>query len=193
MLKRLYNWTISLAESPRAPYALGAISFAESSFFPVPPDVMLLPMALAKPHRAFHYALICTITSVLGGILGYMIGALLYDSVGQWLIKFYGLGDKLDGFRALYQQYGHWIILIKGLTPIPYKLVTIASGLAGYDFFWFVVLSIITRGLRFFLLAGLLNRYGVPIRNFVENNLTALAILLVVAIVGGFYAVKYLF
>lgn len=193
MLKRLYNWTISLAESPRAPYALGAVSFAESSFFPVPPDVMLLPMALAKPHRAFRYALICSITSVLGGIVGYMIGALLYDSVGQWLIQFYGLGDKLESFRTLYQQYGHWIILIKGLTPIPYKLVTIASGLAGYDFFWFVVLSIITRGARFFLLAGLLNRFGVPIRHFVENNLTALALVLVVAIVGGFYAVKYLF
>ena len=193
MLKRLYDWTISLAESPRAPYALGAISFAESSFFPVPPDVMLLPMALAKPQNAWRYALICTITSVLGGILGYAIGSLLYDSVGQWLIKFYGLGDKLEGFRALYQHYGHWIILIKGMTPIPYKLVTIASGLAGYDFFWFVVLSIITRGARFFLLAGLLNRYGVPIRAFVEKNLTALAIGLIVTIIGGFYLVKYLF
>ena len=193
MFKRLYNWTISLSESPRAPYALGAVSFAESSFFPVPPDVMLLPMSLARPDRAFHYALICTITSVVGGIVGYMIGSLLYDSVGQWLIKFYGLGDKLDSFRALYQQYGHWIILIKGMTPIPYKLVTIASGLAGYDFFWFVVLSIITRGARFFLLAGLLNKYGVPIRAFVEKNLTAIGILLIATIVGGFYAVKYLF
>jgi len=193
MLKRLYDWTIRLSESPRAPYALGAVSFAESSFFPIPPDVMLLPMAMAKPQKAWFYAAICTITSVLGGILGYAIGALLYDSVGQWLIKFYGLGDKLDGFRALYQQYGHWIILIKGFTPIPYKLVTIASGLAAYDFFWFVVLSIITRGARFFFLAGILNRYGVPLRRFIEENLALVAIGLLVAIVGGFYAVKFLF
>lgn len=193
MLKRLYNWTIALAESPRAPYALGAVSFAESSFFPVPPDVMLLPMSLARPDRAWHYAAICTITSVLGGVLGYAIGALLYDSVGHWLITFYGLGDKLESFRQLYQQHGHWIILIKGLTPIPFKLVTIASGLAGYDLFWFIVLSIITRGARFFLLAGILNRYGTRIRTFVENNLTLLAIVLIVTILGGFYLVKYLF
>lgn len=192
MLRRLYNWTISLAESPRAPYALGAVSFAESSFFPIPPDVMLLPMAMAKPHRAFWYATICAVTSVLGGIVGYAIGALLYDSVGAWLINFYGLGDKMDAFRAMYQQYGHWIILIKGLTPIPYKLVTIASGAFAYDFFWFVVLSILTRGARFFILAGLLNRFGGPMRTFIENNLALMATLLVVGIVGGFYVVKFL-
>lgn len=193
MFKRLYDWTISLAESKRAPYALGAISFAESSFFPVPPDVMLLPMAMARPERAWRYALICTVTSVIGGIVGYAIGYLLFDSVGQWLIRVYGLGDRLEGFRALYQQYGHWIILIKGMTPIPYKLITIASGLAGYDFFWFVVLSIITRGARFFLLAGILNRYGVPIRRFIENNLTLVGIVFLVTIVGGFYLVKHMF
>jgi len=192
MLKRLYNWTISLSESPRAPYALGAVSFAESSFFPVPPDVMLLPMAMARPERAWYYAAICTITSVLGGILGYAIGYLLFDSVGQWLIRVYGLGDKLEAFRLMYQQHGHWIILIKGMTPIPYKLVTIASGLAAYDFVWFVVLSILTRGARFFLLAGLLNRFGVPMRRFIEENLALMAILLVVTIIGGFYIAKYL-
>lgn len=192
MLKRLYDWTISLSESPRAPYALGAVSFAESSFFPVPPDVMLLPMAMARPERAWYYATICTITSVLGGILGYAIGYLLFDSVGQWLIKVYGLGDKLEAFRTMYQQYGHWIILIKGMTPIPYKLVTIASGLAAYDFFWFVVLSVLTRGARFFLLAGLLNRFGVPMRRFIEENLALMAVLLVVTIIGGFYIAKYL-
>ena len=193
MLKRLYNWTISLSESPRAPYALGAVSFAESSFFPIPPDVMLLPMALARPDKAWTYAAICTITSVIGGIVGYMIGSLLYDSVGQWLIAVYGLGDKLDGFRELYQKWGHWIILIKGFTPIPYKLVTIASGLAGYDFIWFVILSIITRGARFFFLAGILNRYGEPLRRFIENNLVAVAVVLILAIVGGFAAVKLFF
>ncbi|MCA0424349.1 MAG: DedA family protein [Proteobacteria bacterium] len=192
MLKRLYNWTIALAESPRAPTALAAVSFAESSFFPVPPDVMLLPMAMAKPQNAWRYALICTIASVLGGIVGYGIGYLLYDSVGQWLIRVYGLGDKLEAFRTLYQQHGHWIILIKGLTPIPYKLVTIASGLAAYDFFWFVVLSIITRGARFFILAGILHRFGAPMKRFIDNNLGLVAAVLVIAIVGGFYAVKFL-
>ncbi|HRK24923.1 MAG TPA: YqaA family protein [Beijerinckiaceae bacterium] len=192
MLKRLYDWTIRLSESPRAPHALGVVSFAESSFFPIPPDVMLLPMAMAKPHKAWFYATICTVTSVLGGIVGYAIGALLYDSLGQWLIKVYGLGDKLDSFRALYQQWGHWIILIKGFTPIPYKLVTIASGLAAYDFFWFVILSIITRGGRFFFIAGILNRFGAPLKQFIEDNLTLVAIGLLVAIVGGFYVVKFL-
>lgn len=193
MFKALYDWTIKLSESPRAPQALGVISFAESSFFPVPPDVMLVPMVMAKPERAWFYAALCTITSVLGGLAGYVIGALLYDSLGAWLIKLYGYGDKMDGFRALYQQYGHWIILIKGFTPIPFKLVTIASGLAGYDLFWFVVLSLITRGARFFLVAGVMNRFGTPLRRFIEENLTMVGIVSILAIVVGFAAVKLLF
>ena len=192
MLRKLYDWTLALAESPRAPYALGAVSFAESSFFPVPPDVMLLPMSMARPDKAWFYAGICAITSVLGGILGYAIGALLYDSVGQWVINAYGLGAKMDSFRTMYQQYGAWIILIKGLTPIPYKLVTIASGAFGYDFFMFVLLSAITRGARFFILAGLLNRFGAPMRRFIEGNLGLMVAILVAGIVGGFYVVKFL-
>ena len=192
MLRKLYDWTLALAESPRAPYALGAVSFAESSFFPVPPDVMLLPMSMARPDKAWFYAGICAITSVLGGILGYAIGALLYDSVGQWVINAYGLGAKMDSFRTMYQQYGAWIILIKGLTPIPYKLVTIASGAFGYDFFMFVLLSAITRGARFFILAGLLNRFGAPMRRFIEGNLGLMVAILVAGIVGGFYVVKLL-
>jgi membrane protein YqaA with SNARE-associated domain len=146
MLRHLYDWTLSLAARPSAPYALGTVSFAESSFFPVPPDVMLVPMALARPDRAWTYALICTVTSVAGGILGYVIGALLYESVGAWVFRLYGLTESAESFRASYAQYGHWIILLKGLTPIPYKLVTITSGFAGYDLFWFVALSILTRG-----------------------------------------------
>ncbi len=193
MFKRLYDWTIGLAESPRAPQALAAVSFSESSFFPVPPDVMLVPMTMARPDKAWHYATICTIASVLGGILGYAIGALLYDTVGAWLIKLYGYGDKMEAFRALYQQHGHWIILIKGFTPIPFKLVTIASGLAGYDFLMFVLLSAVTRGARFFLVAGLMNRFGGPIRRFIEANLTLVGIVTVVAILGGFVVAKYAF
>lgn len=192
MFKRLYDWTIGMAESPRAPQALAAVSFAESSFFPVPPDVMLVPMTMAQPKKAWTYAAICTVASVLGGIVGYLIGALLYDTVGAWLIRLYGYGDKMDAFRALYQQHGHWIILIKGFTPIPFKLITIASGLAGYDFLMFVLLSIITRGARFFLVAGVMNRFGAPIRRFIEDNLTLVGIVTVVAIVGGFVVAKTL-
>ncbi|MEZ5926373.1 MAG: YqaA family protein [Hyphomicrobiaceae bacterium] len=191
MLRRLYDKTIAYAESPNAPYVLGLISFAESSFFPVPPDVMLIPMALAKPSKAWLYALICTVTSVLGGLFGYWIGAALYETVGHWLISIYGYGDRIDQFRHMYQEWGHWIILIKGLTPIPYKIVTIASGLAGYDLFWFIVLSLITRGARFFVVAGILNRFGDGLRTTIERNLGLVAGVMLFFIVAGFVALKY--
>jgi membrane protein YqaA with SNARE-associated domain len=171
MLRKIYDWCIDAAHKPYALWILGAVSFAESSFFPVPPDVMLLPMSLARPERAWLYAGVCTITSVLGGVLGYAIGALLYDSVGQWLIHFYGLGDKVETFRAGYAEYGAWIILLKGLTPIPYKLVTITSGFANYNIWLFVLLSLIARGGRFFLVAVVLNRYGLWIRETLEKRL----------------------
>lgn len=193
MFKKLYDWVLALSHSPKAPQALAGVSFAESSFFPVPPDVMLLPMCMAKPEKAWNYAFICTIASVLGGILGYAIGALLFDTVGAWLIKLYGYGDKMDAFRKAYQDYGHWIILIKGFTPIPFKLVTIASGLAGYNFWMFVLLSVITRGARFFFVAGIMNRFGAPLKAFIEDNLTAVGIISVLAIVGGFYLAKFAF
>ena len=193
MFKKLYDWTLSLSSSARAPQALATISFAESSFFPIPPDVMLVPMVMAKPERAWNYALICTIASVLGGIAGYAIGALLYDTLGAWLIRLYGYGDKMDAFRALYQTHGHWIILIKGFTPIPFKLITIASGLAGYDFLMFVLLSAITRAARFFFVAGIMNRFGTPLRRFIEDNLTAVGIISILALVGGFAAAKFFF
>lgn len=193
MLRPLYNWTMRLAEGRHAVKALGAISFAESSFFPIPPDVVLIPVVLANRDQAFRIAAWCTFTSVLGGILGYFIGAFLYESLGQWLISLYGYADKLEEFRALYRAYGAWIILIKGLTPIPYKLVTIASGLAGYNFMWFVILSVITRGVRFFVIAALLKFYGEPIRAFIEKRLELVTIIFLVILVGGFVAVKYLF
>jgi membrane protein YqaA with SNARE-associated domain len=193
MLRKLYNATLALASRPSAPYALGAVSFAESSFFPVPPDVMLVPMVLARPDRAWFYAAIATVTSVTGGLLGYAIGALLYDSIGAWLFRLYGLESGAEAFRTAYAQYGHWIILLKGLTPIPYKLVTITSGFAGYDLFWFTVLSIITRGARFAIFAALLGRYGEPIKDVLDRHLGIAAGALVVAIVGGFAAFRYLF
>ena len=187
MFDRLYRWTIALSQSRHAPLALGAVAFAESSFFPLPPDLVLVPMALAQPRRAWLYATICTVASVLGGMLGYAIGALLYDTVGQWLISVYHYADKMDAMRAAYAQWGWALILIKGLTPIPYKLVTIVSGLLGYNFPLFVLLSIITRGARFFIVAGLLNRFGDPIRGALERHFAATLIGFVVLVVAGFY------
>jgi membrane protein YqaA with SNARE-associated domain len=193
MLRRLYDWTLSLAAKPSAPYALAAVSFAESSFFPVPPDVMLVPMMLARPDKAWFYALICTISSVIGGLLGYAIGALLYESLGAWLFQVYGLTEGADAFRASYAQYGHWIILLKGLTPIPYKLVTITSGFAEYNLFWFVILSIMTRGARFFLVALLMSRFGPAIKNIIDSHFNLVAAAAVALIVGGFVAFRYMF
>ncbi|RYB06008.1 YqaA family protein [Lichenibacterium ramalinae] len=191
MFKSIYRWTLALSQSRHAPLALGAVAFAESSFFPVPPDLILVPMALARPQRAWAYATICTVASVLGGMLGYAIGALLYDTVGQWLIAVYHYADKMEAMRAAYAQWGWLLILIKGLTPIPYKLVTIVSGLLGYNFGLFVLLSIITRGARFFILAGLLNRFGDPIRGALERHFAAILIGFILLIVVGFYVATH--
>ena len=187
MFKNLYLWTLALAESPRAPYALAAIAFAESSFFPIPPDVILVPMSLAKPKQAWAYALICTIASVLGGMLGYAIGALLYDTVGVWLIGLYGYGTKIDALKVFYDQYGAWFILLKGLTPIPFKLVTIVSGLLRYDFPLFVLLALVTRGARFFILSVLMQYFGEPIKKLLEKYFGWFLALIALTIVFGFW------
>jgi membrane protein YqaA with SNARE-associated domain len=187
MLRRIYDWCIDAAHKPYALWIMGAVAFAESSFFPIPPDVMLIPMSLARPQRAWLYALVCTATSVLGGIVGYAIGALLYDSLGHWLITLYGLSDKIDAFRASYAQWGALIIIGKGLTPIPYKLVTIASGFAGYNVGLFILCSIIARGGRFFIVAILLNRYGDAIRAEIEKRLGLWVALGAAVLVAGFY------
>jgi membrane protein YqaA with SNARE-associated domain len=166
---------------------LAAVSFAESSFFPVPPDIMLLPMSLARPQRAWLFATLCTVASVAGGVVGYAIGALLYDSLGQWLINLYGLGGKVEAFRASYAEWGAWIIIGKGLTPIPYKLVTITSGFAGYSLGLFILCSIVARGGRFFAVAILLNRYGDTIRAEIEKRLGMWVALGAIVLVAGFY------
>jgi membrane protein YqaA with SNARE-associated domain len=186
MLRRIYDWCVATADKPYALWILGAVAFAESSFFPMPPDIMLAPMALAQPKRAWLYAAVCTAASVLGGLLGYAIGALLYDSVGHWLINLYGLGNKVEAFRASYAQWGALIILVKGVTPIPYKLVTITSGFAGYNIWLFVLFSIITRGGRFFVAAILLNRYGEWIKVRIERHLGLSVAILIAVIVAGF-------
>jgi membrane protein YqaA with SNARE-associated domain len=193
MLRALYDWVIRLAGSPRAIPAMGLVAFAESSFFPIPPDVMLVPMVLANRDKAFRIALVCTVCSVLGGLLGYAIGYAFFETAGAWLIKAYGMQAGLEKFREQYAHWGIWIILIKGLTPIPYKLVTIASGVAHFDLFTFVWASIVTRGVRFFVVAALLWKYGEPIRAFIEKRLALVTWLFLIALVGGFVAVKYLF
>jgi membrane protein YqaA with SNARE-associated domain len=182
----LYARVRSLAEGPHAERALAAVAFAESSFFPIPPDVLLAPMALANPKRAWRYALIATIASVIGGMLGYAIGALLYSTIGQWLIGLYGYGAKMEALKQTYAQWGWLVILIKGATPIPYKLVTIVSGLLGYNFALFVALSVVTRGVRFFLVAGVLHLFGEPLRTALERNFAAALAGFVALVVAGF-------
>jgi len=192
LIRRLYDWCIGAAGKPHAAWILGAVSFAESSFFPVPPDIMLIPMSLARPDRAFRLAAWCTLASVAGGLLGYAIGALLYDSIGLWLIQLYGYGNKVEAFRSAYAQWGAWIILLKGFTPIPFKIVTITSGFAGYNLGLFLLFSVITRGGRFFLLAFLLNRYGLQAREIIEKRLGLWTAVMALTVIAGIVIVVYL-
>jgi membrane protein YqaA with SNARE-associated domain len=187
MLQKLYRWTLALAESRHAPFALGLVAFAESSFFPVPPDAILVPMSIARPKSAWTYALICTIGSVVGALLGYAIGALLFETVGKWLIDLYGYGARVEEMRVLYAKWGWAVILVKGLTPIPFKLVTITSGLLGYSLPLFVLLCLITRGGRFFALALLLKYYGEPIKDLLDKYFGWFLLTLLVIIVLGFW------
>lgn len=189
MLRGLYEWTLSLAGSRHAVWALAVVSFVESSFFPIPPDALLVPMILADRRRAWFYAAVATGASVLGGFLGYAIGFYAFDAIGLPLLRFYGVTGQYEALHHLYDQWGAWLILIKGATPIPYKLVTIASGAFHFDLLTFAVCSLISRGVRFFLVAGLLWRFGEPIRDFIEKRLTLVFTVSVAAIVGGFLAV----
>ena len=191
MLRRLYDWVMGLAASKHAPSALFAVSFAESSFFPVPPDVMLAPMVLAKPEKAWFYAGLCTLASVLGGMLGYAIGYFLQD-FAVWLMSLTGHAGGLAEYKCWYADYGVWVILAKGLTPIPYKLVTIASGLAQFSFLMFIVASVITRGARFFLVAAVVKKVGPAMLPVIEKRLALFAGLLIGLIVVGLVASHYL-
>jgi membrane protein YqaA with SNARE-associated domain len=193
MLRRLYDSCIAAAGKPHALWTMGAMSFAESSVFPIPPDVMLIPMSLAHPKRAWYYATVCTLTSVAGGLVGYAIGALLYESVGQWLINLYGYADRVESFRAAYAEWGAWIILLKGLTPIPYKVVTITSGFAHYNVFLFILFSVIARAMRFYLIAFLVDRFGMRAREIIEKRLGLWTALGAIVVFGGLVASIYLF
>lgn len=193
MLRKAYDWCIAAAYKPYALWLMGLVSFVESSFFPIPPDTMLIPMSLARPEKAWTYATLCTVTSVAGGVLGYVIGAYLYDTVGHWLIALYGYGDKVEAFREAYARWGTVIILVKGLTPIPYKIVTITSGFAGYNIWLFILCSFVARGMRFYLTAFLLNRYGEQVRHVIEKRLTLWFTVSVAVLVAGIIAALYLF
>jgi len=192
MLKRLYDWTLSLAEHPRALWALAFVAFIESSVFPIPPDLLMIPMIVARPSRAFLIAGIAMVASVLGGMLGYYIGAVLFDSVGQPVLEFYGKTEYFEEFSHRYNEYGAWAVLIAGVTPFPYKVITILSGSTGLSLPVFILSSIVARGLRFFVVAGLLFYFGAPIREFIERRLGLMFTLFVVLLVGGFGLVKYL-
>jgi membrane protein YqaA with SNARE-associated domain len=192
MLHKLYARVMALAASPYAAWWLALVAFAESSFFPIPPDALLVPMALARPRSAWRFAAICTVASVLGGALGYLIGLAVFDQVAQPILKLYGYGSAYAAFQAKFQEYGLWIILVKGLTPIPYKIVTIAAGAARFDFALFMMASVLTRGARFFLVATLLHFFGDTVRDFIDRRLTLVTSALAVGIVGGFLALKFL-
>lgn len=193
MLRKLYDRCIAAADKPYAIWLMGALAFAESSVFPIPPDTMLIPMSLARPQRAWAFATVCTATSVAGGLFGYAIGAYLYDSVGQWLIHLYRFDDKMDAIAHAYARYGSWIILLKGLTPIPYKIVTITSGFFRFNIALFVLCSIVARGGRFYLTAFLLNRYGMRARAIIEERLGLWVALSVCVLVIGVIAALYVF
>ena len=192
LTKKIYDKTLDLASRPNAMVWLFAIAFIESSFFPIPPDIMIIPMVLATPSSAYKIASNATLASVLGGCFGYAIGIFGYEMIAKPLLEFYGYMQKFHSFEAYYHQYGAWIVFIAGITPIPYKLITIASGIVRLDFGIFTIASILARGLRFFLIAWLLKRYGEPMKEFIEKNLNLLSIIFVILLIGGFYALKFL-
>jgi membrane protein YqaA with SNARE-associated domain len=192
LLRGLYDWTLSLAASRHALWALAAVSFVESSVFPIPPDILLIPMVIAAPHRAFVIAGVCTLASVLGGAAGYLIGWGVFEQVGRPVLEFYGKDAYFGEFATTYNAYGAWAVLVAGITPFPYKVVTILSGATGLNFATFMVASLIARGLRFFLVAALLWKFGIPIRDFIERRLGLVFTAFCVALFGGFAALRLL-
>ena len=193
MLRRLYDWTMKQAEGPRALPALAGVSFAESSFFPIPPDVLLIPMALAQPKRIWWIGTVAVLASVLGGLFGYWIGATLFDSWGMKILNFYGAGAKFAEFQAFYDRNGLWaVILAGGFTPIPFKVVTVASGAMSMNLFDFIWASLLARATRFYIPCALIWWFGEPVRAFIEKRLTLVATVFTILVVGGFVALKYL-
>ena len=192
MLRRLYDWVMSLASGKLAKPSLAAVSFAESSFFPIPPDIMLIPMVISDRKSWIKIGLICTIASVAGALLGYAIGALLFEPIAKPILEFYGYLEKFEQFRNAFNEWGLLIVFVFGLTPFPYKVITIASGVTLLNLPIFIISSLIARGLRFFLVAGLLYLFGEPIRDFIEKRLGLMFLLFCGLLIGGFVAIRYL-
>lgn len=192
MIKRLYDWTMSLAHHPRALWALAFVAFIESSVFPIPPDLLMIPMIIATPHRAFLIAGVATVASVLGGLLGYGIGMFAFESIGQPILTSLGKADSMAEFSTRFNDMGFWAVLVAGLTPFPYKVITIMSGWTAMPLGTFIVTSILARALRFFIIAGLLWKFGAPIRDFIEKRLGLMFTLFCAILIGGFLLVRYL-
>ena len=192
MIKGLYNWTIRMADHPHALWVLAAVAFIESSVFPIPPDVIMIPMILARPSRAWLIAGVALVASVLGGMLGYAIGAFAFETIGQPILASLGKADAMTEFSTRFNDLGFWAVLTAGVTPFPYKVITIMSGWTGMPLATFIATSIFARGLRFFIVAGLLWKYGAPIRDFIEKRLGLMFTLFFVILVGGFFLVRYL-
>ncbi len=192
VVRRIYDWVLHWAETPYGPMALFLLAFCESSFFPVPPDVLLVALGVSRPRKALYYAMLCSVGSVLGGLLGYYIGLQLFQHFGRPILEFYGAMEQFQHVQALYQQYDYWAISIAGFTPIPYKVFTIAAGVAEINLTVFVLASAISRSARFFLVGGLIRVFGPAIRSFIERYLNLLSIVFVVLLVGGFILIKYI-
>jgi membrane protein YqaA with SNARE-associated domain len=192
MIRGLYEWTLGLAQSRHAIWALAFVAFIESSVFPIPPDILMIPMIIAAPRRAFWIAFVATIASVAGGVAGYLIGSVFFESIGLPVLEFYGKTESFGSFQERYNDYGAWAVLIAGVTPFPYKVITILSGATNLSFTVFMIASLAARALRFFLIAGLLWKFGAPIRDFIERRLGLMFTLAVVILIGGFMAVRYL-
>jgi len=190
MLRALYDWTMAQATHPRALWILAFVAFVESSVFPIPPDVLIIPMILARPKQAWLIALVALVASVAGGIFGYVIGAFAFDQIGAPMLEAMGKGAAMEAFNTRFNDFGFWPVLIAGITPFPYKVITIMSGWTGLPLGTFIVTSIIARGVRFFLIAALLYKYGAPVRDFIERRLGLVFIVFVVLLLGGFYLVK---
>ncbi|MEM6619402.1 MAG: YqaA family protein [Pseudomonadota bacterium] len=192
MLRKLYDAVVAMAQTRWALATLALVSFVESSVFPIPPDVLLIPMVLAAPHRAWLIAGVCTLASVAGGAAGYFIGAQLFETLGRPVLEFYGKGALFEDFARRFNEQGHWAVLFAGVTPFPYKVITITSGATALPFWQFMAWSLLARGLRFFVVAGLLWQFGAPIRDFIERRLGLMFTLFIVALIGGFYVVRFL-
>ncbi|MDE4274634.1 DedA family protein [Phaeobacter gallaeciensis] len=192
MLRRLYDRTMALADHPRALWWLAIVSFAESSVFPIPPDVLMIPMILARPSRAWLIALVALVSSVLGGLLGYAIGAFFYEGIGQPILEMMGKADAMEAFNSRFNDFGFWAVLGAGITPFPFKVITIMSGWTGMPLVTFVATSILARSLRFFAVAALLRLFGAPVRAFIERRLGLVFTAFVVLLFCGFLVVRYL-